>query len=563
MAEMTGHVIKVRWASPDSGFAILVIATEKGSEIAVGEMLAGIVPGHEVKFKGEWIEHSKFGSQFKVSSAQADLPRTAEGAMKWFTNIPGCGSTVAGRIVERFGADCVSLITMNRDVLLEIEGMTEDKADSIGKVCRSRASTAEVEIWLQGLGFGEKTTKAIVTRFKSETREVIEANPYLLTKVKGIGFKTADQAAIKLGIPMNSPLRVKAGIHHCLSEEISKGNTFMAQAQLASKACGLLRVNRETFDDNLAELEESQEIVIDGEAVYEKALHHMEFQVACDLINLLQSREVETKAVLHRRHVDGFELDEAQKMALENVVTQKVAIITGGPGTGKTTMVKQILDSFRGLRVTLCAPTGRAAKRLSLATGRPAATIHRALEYHPELGWRRNRDNLLDTDLLICDEASMVDTMLAFRLLAAIPSGARLIFVGDMDQLPSVGPGKILEDMISSGVLPVSYLTTIHRQANRRSMIVEGTRAEVRGGLEQRRRRPRKSTTAPHRPASTHQGTRPKDPQRIRWKKEEVLTQGRARTEASLQRLPPRQQEIELVQSPDHSDDHQHRPHDG
>jgi len=458
-------------------------------------------PGETLRLKGEWAVDPKFGRQFRVESCLSVLPSTVTGIEKYLGSglVKGIGPIMAKRVVARFGLETLDIIEDSPQRLQEVEGIGPIRSERIAKAWQEQKEVREVMVFLQGHGVSSTYAVKIYKAYGDRAVSVVKENPYRLAlDISGIGFKTADRIAQNMGIDPGSQIRAEAGIIHVLSELVDQGHVYYPYEELMDKAASLLEVDRGTVDAALASLVEQRRVVLeeqqDNRAVYLTPLHVAEANVAKRLRNLLESPrqliqiDVE-RAIQWAQQAIGIELAEMQKETIRRAITSKVLVLTGGPGTGKTTLVNCLIRILerKGLRILLASPTGRAAKRLSEVTGREAKTIHRLLEYSPkEGGFKRNEDNPLEADLVIIDEASMVDILLMNHLLKAVPPKATLLLVGDVDQLPSVGPGNVLRDIIASGQVETVRLTEIFRQAQE-SMIVVNAHRVNRGEFPQTR----------------------------------------------------------------------------
>jgi exodeoxyribonuclease V alpha subunit len=444
--------------------------------------MAGVKPGETVRVQGEWKNHLVHGRQFEVKQCKAERPADIVGIKKYLGSglIKGIGPVNAGRIVEKFGIETLNILDKTPEKLLSIPGLGKKKLDEIVKCWSEQRSIRDVMIFLQSYGVSPAYAQKIFKTYGDQSVKVVTENPYRLARdIFGVGFKSADQIAQKLGILKNSPFRVDAGLEFLLTELGLDGHVCYPEKHFLETAAAMLEV--ENLAERLNALIDDHRIdrislVEGGENVpfvWLRNFYMAEQGIASEIKriefgkSLLRAIDAK-KAIAWAESKLSLQLAENQKQAVEQAVTDKVQIITGGPGTGKSTITKAILAISQELtdRIILAAPTGRAAKRMSEITGKPAKTIHSLLEMNfKQGGFKRNRDNPLEADLIIIDEASMIDTHLMFSLLKAIPSYARLIFVGDVNQLPSVGPGSVLKDMIASRMIPTVTLNEIFRQA--------------------------------------------------------------------------------------------------
>jgi exodeoxyribonuclease V alpha subunit len=448
-------------------------------------------PGETLRLKGQWVVDKKFGQQFRVESCLSVLPATIIGIQKYLGSslIKGIGPVMAKRIVDKFGLDTFDIIEENPERLTEAEGIGPIRTERITKAWQEQKQIREVMVFLQGHEISPAYAVKIFKAYGDKSVSVVKENPYRLAlDISGIGFKTADKVARSMGIDPNSQIRAEAGIIHVLSELVDEGHCYYPYDELKQKVAELLEIDPAILETALAALARGERILIEElpetKAVYLTPLHVAEVNVARRLKTLMaspkQALQIDVeKAIEWVQSTSHINLAETQKLALRKTISGKVVVLTGGPGTGKTTLINSLVRILekKGQRIVLASPTGRAAKRLSEVTGREAKTIHRLLEFSPkEGGFKRNEDNPLDADLVVIDEASMVDILLMNHLLKAIPLTATLLLVGDVDQLPSVGPGNVLKDIIASGSVETIILTEIFRQAQESLIIVNAHR---------------------------------------------------------------------------------------
>lgn len=456
--------------------------------------LAGIAPGEVLKLSGTWEVHPKYGQQFKASGCHVSFPAKVQGIEKYLGSglIRGIGPEMAKRLVERFGDKTLEVIEHRPEDLLGVEGIGEKRLEMICKAWEDQREVRDVMIFLQGHGVSTGYSAKILKQYGQNAIRVVRENPYRLAgDIFGIGFVIADRIAEKIGIPKDALIRAEAGILHVLEKMCEQGHVYGVYDDVLRGAEDLLEMSRSVLKKAFSNLISSKLIVVedlgdqDGsaskglKAVYLKPFHAAEKGLASRLKALLsvpvESIRIDAagiKKVVQKRL--AILLSKEQWLALETTLSHKVSIVTGGPGTGKTTLVRAILAVFKeaGKRVLLAAPTGRASKRLSEVTDREAKTIHRLLAYNFRSGgFQKNEKKPLDADVIIVDEASMVDVFLMYHLVKAVPATAVLILVGDIHQLPPVGPGNVLRDMIDSKRVPAVYLTEIFRQA-RQSLII-------------------------------------------------------------------------------------------
>jgi exodeoxyribonuclease V alpha subunit len=448
-------------------------------------------PGETLRLRGEWVTDAKFGRQFRVESCMSVLPSTLTGIEKYLGSglVKGIGPVMAKRVVALFGLETLDIIEESPDRLLEVEGIGPIRSERIAKAWQEQKEVREVMVFLQGHGVSSTYAVKIYKAYGDKAVSVVKENPYRLAlDISGIGFKTADRIARNMGIDPTSQIRAEAGVIHVLSELVDEGHVYYPYEKLVETAAALLEVDQKVIEAAVPALVGQRRVVVEEQqgdrVIYLTPLHVAESNVAKRLINLIEAPrqiiqiDVE-KAIQWVQQAIGIELAEMQKETVRKTITSKVMVITGGPGTGKTTLVNcliRILEK-KGQRILLASPTGRAAKRLAEVTGREAKTIHRLLEFSPkEGGFKRNEDNPLEANLVIIDEASMVDILLMNHLLKAVPPEATMLLVGDIDQLPSVGPGNVLGDIIASGRVETVRLTEIFRQAQESMIIVNAHR---------------------------------------------------------------------------------------
>ncbi len=494
---LEGQVERVTFASDAGDWTVAKLKVRGRSDLVtvVGRFPAP-VPGELLRLGGAWTDHPHHGEQFTVQVCQSRLPATAEGIRRYLGSglIKGIGPVMAGRIVKAFGDKALDVIDREPARLREIKGLGRGRAEMIAQAWSEQREIREVMVFLQSHGVSPAYATRIWKRYGAQAAAVVSENPYRLAQdVWGIGFLTADRVAREMGFALDSPFRAKAGVLHTLLGLADEGHVFAPRVELLKAAGALLGQETgttSTVDAAVEALAGERAVVLDyppglhGEpAVYLASYHLCETRVAQALRALLATpRSVRSfdvdSAVGWVQGRLGLTLAGRQLEAVAAAARHKVCVLTGGPGTGKTTIVRAVVLIFAALgRVLLAAPTGRAAKRLSEATHRPAATLHRLLEYdRAKGGFSRNESRPLDCDLLVVDEASMLDATLAHHLLKAVPRGAGLVLVGDVNQLPSVGPGNVLGDVIASGAVPVVTLTEIFRQAKESDIVVNAHR---------------------------------------------------------------------------------------
>jgi len=478
LAEETleGLVDRIVFESADTGFFVARLKRPSREDLAtiVGSAIA-ISPGESVRLHGRWIEDHRFGRQFQIHRYEVVMPNTAKGIEAYLGSglVHGIGPKMAGRIVAKFGLETLQVIERSPERLKEVDGIGPKRIAQIHEAWKKQQAIQNIMVFLQGHGIGVRQAIRIYKHYGDKAVAVIRADPYrLASDIAGIAFKSADAIAEKVGIETDDPRRIAAAVSYVLQQASSEGHCFLPEADLLVRTSELLSLPVDTVQA-ACELRADPAVVRDGDGVYLAKMKEAEDAVAVSLHRLLTappplvSIDVE-KAIAWIEATNAVSLAEQQREAVRQAVARKVLVITGGPGTGKTTILKGLLAMFekKSLRLTLAAPTGRAAKRMEAATNRGASTIHRLLEFSPKFGgFSRNAANPLETDLLVIDETSMVDVQLMASLLDALPDEARLVLVGDVDQLPSVGAGNVLFDIIASNAVPVVRLDTVYRQA--------------------------------------------------------------------------------------------------
>jgi len=439
-------------------------------------------PGESLVLRGQWEFDKKFGEQFRFQEAQATVPSTVRGIEKYLSSslIKGIGPEMASRITSMFGEQTLDIIEKDPEALLKVPGIGRVRAEKISEAFREQKNIREVMLFLQTHGVSPTYAFKIFKKYGQVAIEVVSRNPYCLaTDIRGIGFRSADRIAGSLGVDMRSPLRARAGILHILEETQSEGHVYFPLPKLLDRSRDLLGIDVRILEKAVIDLSTSGYLTLEGDRVYPALMAQRENAVAERIRNLITAPHLlppikVDAAIAWVEGRTGIALSQAQKGAVADALEHKVLIITGGPGTGKTTLLRSLISILEAkkLHVALAAPTGRAAKRLAEATGRDAKTLHRLLEYSPgEGGFQRGAGRPLEADVIVVDETSMVDISLMYYLLCAVPSQATLLLVGDADQLPSVGPGNVLGDLIKSGKIHVVRLETVFRQA-KSSLIV-------------------------------------------------------------------------------------------
>ncbi len=493
---IAGSVEKILFTNPENHYTVAQLTPEsarRAEPVTIVGNLAALQVGESIRARGRWTTHKQFGRQFAVESFESVLPRTIVGIQKYLGSglIKGIGDKFAERIVAKFGDQTLEVIDQFSGKLREVDGIGPERARRIKEAWVAQKSVRDIMIFLQGHGISSAQAAKIYKQYGDGALAQVQDNPYRLAKdITGIGFKTADGIAAKLGVARDSIHRLKAGLVHVLEEASGDGHACLPHEILTRAAAELLTAEIAPVENALKLLAVAGDVVLEHDAVYLAGLCRCERGIATRILELrlrpvnLPPIQIE-KALAWVQEKTGVHLAEAQRLAVRTALTEKLTVITGGPGVGKTTIVNSIVKILRAKqgRVLLAAPTGRAAKRLSEATGAPAMTLHRLLRFDPhEGGFAHNERRPLNGDMIIVDEASMLDLPLAYHLLRAIPHTASLVFVGDVDQLPSVGPGNFLRDLIESERTAVVRLTEIFRQA-RDSLIITNAHRVNRGEL--------------------------------------------------------------------------------
>jgi exodeoxyribonuclease V alpha subunit len=497
---------RITYASEETGYTVARVATGRSADLVtvVGPLL-GAQPGESLRLRGRWRSHPQYGRQFEVEAYQTVLPATVQGIRRYLGSglIKGIGPKMAERIVDHFGQATLRVIEETPGRLVEVAGLGPKRTTMITAAWAEQQAIKEVMVFLQGVGVSTSLAVRIYKTYRDEAIQVVQREPYrLAADVWGIGFKTADTIAQRLGIPHDSPERVKAGLQFTLSQASEDGHCYLPEAELVARATGLLGVDAELAGRCLDELVAAEGVVAEplpaaavpagasggvGRAIWLLPFHRAETALAGGLLRLLRApadrlqvfQTVDwTVALDWLGRTTEATLTPEQAAAVRLALTERVAVLTGGPGCGKSYTVRAIVTLARAkrARVVLAAPTGRAAKRLSELAGMEAATLHRLLQLRPGGDAAFDRDHPLDADLVVVDEASMLDVLLANKLVKAVPPGAHLLLVGDVDQLPSVGAGEVLRDLLAADTLPRVRLTQIFRQAQRSGVVTNAHR---------------------------------------------------------------------------------------
>jgi len=524
--QLRGTVERVTYYSEESGYSVIRLNVEGRSDlVTVVGNLPEVNPGESLRLEGIWTTHQRYGRQFKAEQCQQILPATAEGIKRYLGSglVKGVGPVTAARIVQRFGADTLRMLDEQPRRLREALGVGPKRAAAVARAWEEQKHIREVMLFLQSHGVTTGLAVKIYKTYGDDALQVVQEDPYRLARdIWGVGFKTADKIARNLGLPLDAPSRIQAGVAHALGQLADEGHVYAPEEELVAEADRLLDVSPDLVRVAIEELDaeeivrretllylpppssppmggkeggrtpmggkkEGGHAVREERAVYLAPFYYGEIGVTHRLRELVESpatrllpfRSVDWDALLTQvTRGSTVELSTEQREAVRAALTHKVTVLTGGPGTGKTVSVRTVIGALEALRCryALCAPTGRAAKRLSEATERPAKTVHRLLEYSPQEGFRRNEENPLGVDCLIVDEASMLDLLLTNHLLKAVDPAAHVLFVGDVDQLPSVGAGDVLRDIIGSGRAAVVQLSTIFRQAAGSGIVVNAHR---------------------------------------------------------------------------------------
>ena len=483
MEYISGVVERITYENEDNGFSVIKIKSKGFADlVTVVGNLAAVNVGAIIRLKGEWKMDSKFGKQFAAQDYRETLPATVAGIQKYLGSglIKGIGPVYAKRIVQHFQEDTLRVLEEEAEYLVEVEGIGQKRVDMIKKAWQEQKEIKNVMLFLQSNGVSTAFAVKIYKTYGDDSIEIVKINPYKLADdIWGIGFKTADKIALQMGFERNSFERCRSGIVYVLNALSNDGHCYGTREQLLEEAEKILELEKSPVDSTLDRMIEEKTVILDvGDAIFLLPFYHSELGIAkrmkaiLSVDTLYPTANVDGIVEMIQKQYD-ISYDEVQKDAVKTAAASKFMVLTGGPGTGKTTTTLAIIKVFQllGARVLLAAPTGRAAKRMSETTGLEAKTIHRLLEYKPPEGYKKNAECPLECDVLIIDETSMVDTILMYNLLKAVSNETVVILVGDVDQLPSVGAGNVLKDIIDSGIVNVVKLTRIFRQAQGSAII--------------------------------------------------------------------------------------------
>ncbi len=474
--ELQGVVERITYRNDENGYTVARYNIDGAGLTTIIGRFVSINDGEHLTILGKWIEHPKFGRQFEVAQSRMSAPATLKGMEKYLASglIHGIGPKFASKIVTHFRDQIFDVIEDHPERLRGVPGIGRKRAKSLAEAFKKQKAIRGLMIFLQEHDVSATLAIKIYKEYGDEAIRVLKENPYTLADdIFRVGFRTADSVAQKLGIALDDPKRYRAGVQYILKEASGDGHCYLPRQEILTAGEELLDADVNSLDEAVKYLEEEEKVVDDSGRVYLRFLHEAEGEIANVLakfatgkVKKYQKQVLDAK-IAQIQKIEKLDLAQQQQQAVVKAFESQVVVITGGPGTGKSTTVRVIVRLFEQLNrtVRLASPTGRAAKRLEEACGRPASTIHRLLEYHPQQGFGRNADMPLDCKVLVVDEASMLDTPLMYYLIRALRPGCRLVLVGDVDQLPSVGPGTVLHDIIESGIVPVVELTEIFRQA--------------------------------------------------------------------------------------------------
>ncbi|WP_222615259.1 SF1B family DNA helicase RecD2 [Persicimonas caeni] len=488
-----GTLSKIRFESDNGEFAVCELEMSSGRKVTIVGNIMSSRPGETVEVNGQWQNDARYGRQFAIDAIRPVPPTTREGIEKYLSSgfVEGIGPVLAERIVDHFGEDTLDLLDENPERITEVDGIGKVRAKRIMSAWAEQRQVRSVMVFLQSHGVSPGFAVKIWKQYAERSIRIVRENPYKLAEdIHGIGFKTADAIALEAGLEKDSLARLRAGLLYCLREAHSDGHMYLPLGELKHRAVEILGVPDDMLGAAVADLAQDERIVTeplgDGRppAVFRAPAYRAELGAARHLGQLVRAEHWLTFSDLDDKLADiersmGVELARAQKQAALAIFEHKTVVVTGGPGTGKTTIIRAVVTLAEQLdrHVKLAAPTGRAAKRMNEATGRDASTVHRLLEFTPkEGGFKYNEERPLDVDLLIVDEASMIDTYLLHAIVRALPESTALLLVGDVDQLPSVGPGNVLGDIIDSDTVEVVRLTEVFRQAEQSAIVTNAHR---------------------------------------------------------------------------------------
>jgi exodeoxyribonuclease V alpha subunit len=484
LVELKGQLERITYHNEENHYTIarLKVQGQRDLVTIIGNLVA-VSPGEILRLTGSWQRHPRYGEQFKVTSYESLVPATVKGIERYLGSglIKGIGPVMARRLVEKFGSGTLDIIETDIARLQEVEGIGGKRIGMIQIAWEQQKEVRNIMLFLQGHEVSSSYAAKIYRQYGKESIRVVKENPYRLAEdIFGIGFLTADKIAMKLGIKKDSLMRAEAGIMHVLQRLGDEGHVFYPQEPLIEECGGILDIEADSIRRAMKKIETEKKIVVEDDAVFLAGYFASEAGIVRNLMALLSApkdlvRYDSQKAVRLVQDELQISLADNQRMAVKAALEEKVIVITGGPGTGKTTIIKAIMRIYQkiGKRVLLAAPTGRAAKRLSEAAGYEAKTIHRLLEFSPKTAdFKRNEELPLEADLIVIDEVSMVDTLLMYHFIRAVPGNATLVLVGDVDQLPSVGAGNVLRDIIDSRSVPTVRLNEIFRQSQQSLIIV-------------------------------------------------------------------------------------------
>ena len=474
MLKLRCVVERITYQNPDNGYSVMKVKVKGYDDLVtlVGNLLE-VPAGSVLLCEGDWKVDKRYGSQFVCQSWEEVMPATVYGIEKYLGSglVKGIGPKFAQLIVRQFGLETIDVIETDIDRLYEVPGIGKKRVEKIRESWEKQKDIKNVMLFLQGHGVSTAYAAKIYRQYGKESIDLVKENPYRLADdIWGIGFKTADSIAAKMGYEKNDLRRCQSGLIYTLNQLANEGHVYAEEEQLVKAALELLEADEVPIREALTHMVQTEDLKLEDEAIYLPPFYFAEVGTTNRLLALLHASDQDFTKKMNVQALSkeiGIEYDEVQLQAIEEAIRSKVMVLTGGPGTGKTTTTQGIIAALKhmGLRILLAAPTGRAAKRMSEATGMEAKTIHRLLEFNPKDGYKRNDENPLEGDALIVDECSMIDIILMNSLMKAIPSSMRVVFVGDIDQLPSVGAGNVLRDIIESEKIPVVRLTRIFRQA--------------------------------------------------------------------------------------------------